>query len=260
MLATLRQVLSKAQKAKYAVGAFNINNLEIMQSIVNAAKKLNSPVILQTSEGAIAYAGIKYLKCLVSQAAQDNRIPIVLHLDHGRNPEIIRQAIKTGYTGVMIDASHLPFDKNIAMTKKITAMAHAKGISVEGELGTIGGAEEKIAARRIIYTDPAAAKEFVEKTGVDALAVAIGTSHGAYKFAGTAKLDIARLQEIKQKVKVPLVLHGASGVPEWLVRTAEHYGAKLGKPEGVPDDQISQAIKNGICKVNTDTDLSLIHI
>lgn len=257
MLATLRQVLSKAQKEKYAVGAFNINNLEIMQAIVNAATKLKSPVILQTSEGAIAYAGIKYLKCLVAQAAQDNKIPIVLHLDHGRNTEILKEAIKTGYTSIMYDGSHLPFEENISNTKKVVSMAHAKGISVEGELGTIGGAEEKIIARKIIYTDPNAAKEFVDRTGVDALAVAIGTSHGAYKFAGAAKLDIKRLREIRQKVKVPLVLHGASGVPEWVVRTAEHYGAKLGKPEGVPDEQIKEAIKNGVCKVNTDTDLRL---
>ncbi|MEM4240026.1 MAG: class II fructose-1,6-bisphosphate aldolase [Candidatus Woesearchaeota archaeon] len=257
MLATLKQVLSKAQKGRYAVGAFNINNLEIMQAIVNAAAKLKSPVILQTSEGAIAYAGIKYLRCLVAQAAQDNKIPIVFHLDHGRDPEIIKEAIKTGYTSVMIDGSHLPFDKNIAITKKIAAMAHAKGISVEGELGTIGGAEEKIIARKIIYTDPNAAKEFVYRTGVDALAVAIGTSHGAYKFAGAAKLDIARLREIRQKVKIPLVLHGASGVPDWIVAAAEHYGARLGKPEGVPDEQVKMAIKNGICKVNTDTDLRL---
>ncbi len=257
MLATLKQVLTKADKAKYAVGAFNINNLEIMQAIVNAAAKLKSPVILQTSEGAIKYAGMNYLKCMVEEAAKTNKIPIVLHVDHGRDMEIIKQAIKTGYTSIMYDGSHLPFEQNIANTKKVVAMAHAKGISVEGELGTIGGAEEKIVARKIIYTNPDSAKEFVEKTGIDALAVAIGTSHGAYKFAGAAKLDIKRLREIKQKLKMPLVLHGASGVPEWVVQTATHYGAKLGKPEGVPDDQIKEAIKNGINKINTDTDLRL---
>ncbi len=257
MLATLKQVLAKAQKGKYAVGAFNTNNLEIMQAIVRAAAKLKSPVILQTSEGAIAYAGMNYLKCLVSEAAREYKIPIVLHLDHGRDPEIIKQAIKTGYTGIMIDASHMPFDENIAITKKVVGWAHPKGISVEGELGTIGGAEEKIVARRIKLTDPESAKEFVEKTGVDALAVAIGTSHGAYKFAGAARLDIARLKEIRQKVKIPLVLHGASGVPDWIVAAAEHYGARLGKPEGVPDEQIREAVRNGICKINTDTDLRL---
>ncbi len=257
MLATLKQVLTKAQKGKYAVGAFNTNNLETTQAIVNAASKLKSPVILQTSEGAIKYAGMKYISCLVSQAAQDNKIPIVFHLDHGRDPEIIKEAIKTGYTSIMIDASHLPFEKNIALTKKVAAMAHAKGISVEGELGTIGGAEEKIIARKIKYTEPESAKEFADKTGVDALAVAIGTSHGAYKFAGAARIDIARLKEIRQKVKIPLVLHGASGVPDWIVAAAEHYGARLGKPEGVPDNQVREAIRNGICKINTDTDLRL---
>jgi fructose-bisphosphate aldolase class II len=257
MLATLKQVLSKADKGKYAVGAFNINNLEIVQAVVNAAAKLKSPVILQTSEGAIKYAGMKYLKCLVATAASESKIPIVLHVDHGRDLEIIKQAIKTGYTSVMIDGSHLPFDENVALTKKVVGWAHAKGVSVEGELGTIGGAEEKIIARKIIYTDPAAAKEFVAKTGVDALAVAIGTSHGAYKFAGAGKLDIERLKVIKKTLNMPLVLHGASGVPDWLVHTAEHYGAKLGKPGGVPDEQIKLAIKNGINKINTDTDIRL---
>ena len=257
MLATLKQVLAKANKGKYAVGAFNINNLEIIQSVVNAAAKLKSPVILQTSEGAIKYAGMKYLKVMVAEAAEENKIPIVLHIDHGRDLEIIKEAIKTGYTSVMIDGSHLPFDENVAVTKKVVGWAHAKGVSVEGELGTIGGAEEKIVARKIIYTDPAVAKEFVDKTGVDALAVAIGTSHGAYKFAGAAKLDIERLRIIKKILNMPLVLHGASGVPDWLVHTAEHYGAKLGKPGGVPDDQIKAAIKNGINKINTDTDIRL---
>ena len=157
----------------------------------------------------------------------------------------------------IFDGSHLPFDENVAVTKKVVGWAHAKGVSVEGELGTIGGAEEKIVARKIIYTDPAVAKEFVDKTGVDALAVAIGTSHGAYKFAGAAKLDIERLRIIKKILNMPLVLHGASGVPDWLVHTAEHYGAKLGKPGGVPDDQIKAAIKNGINKINTDTDIRL---
>ncbi len=257
MLTTLKHVLARAQKEHYAVGAFNINNLEILQAIVRAAAKLKAPVILQTTEGAISYAGMQYLRCMVLQAAKETHVPIVLHLDHGRDLAIIRQAIKNGYTSVMIDGSHLPFEENIAVTKKVVGWAHAKGVSVEGELGTIGGAEEKVVARKILYTDSDAAKEFVERTGVDALAVAIGTSHGAYKFAGKTALDIQRLKEIRQRVRIPLVLHGASGVPDWLVRTAEQHGAKLGKPEGVPDDQIKEAIKNGIAKINTDTDLRL---
>jgi fructose-bisphosphate aldolase class II len=200
---------------------------------------------------------MRYLKCLVAQAAQEHKIPIVLHLDHGRDLATIRQAIASGYTSVMIDGSHLPFEENITVTKKVVGWARAKGVSAEGELGTIGGAEDKVSSRNIILTEPEAAKEFVERTGVDALAIAIGTSHGAYKFAGAAKLDIRRLAQIKKLLKMPLVLHGASGVPDWLVRTAERYGAELGKPEGVPDEQISAAIKSGINKINTDTDLRL---
>lgn len=257
MLAKLTHVLGRAQKERYAVGAFNVNNLEIIQAVVRAAAKLRSPVILQTSEGAIAYAGMDYLRCMAAQAAQEHRIPIVLHLDHGRDLAIIRHAIKNGYGSIMIDGSHLPFEENIAITKKVVGWAHPKGVSVEGELGTIGGAEERIVARKIVYTDPAAAEEFVERTGIDALAVAIGTSHGAYKFSGAATLDIKRLKHIRGCVKIPLVLHGASCVPDWLVKAAEQYGAKLGKPEGVPDDQLRDAIRNGICKINTDTDLRL---
>ncbi len=257
MLATLKQVLTKAQKGHYAVGAFNINNLEIMQAVVNSAKKLKSPVILQTSEGAIDYAGMNYLRCMVMQAEKETKIPIVLHLDHGKDLTVIRQAINSGYTSVMIDGSHLPFEENVEITKKVVQWAKPKKVSVEGELGTIGGKEDKVSAKKIIYTEPEKAKEFVEKTGIDALAIAIGTSHGAYKFVGSTKLDIQRLKKIQKIVNIPLVLHGASQVPDWLVRTAEQYGAQLGHPEGVPDLQIKEAIKSGICKINTDTDLRL---
>jgi fructose-bisphosphate aldolase class II len=257
MLATLTQVLSRARKERYAVGAFNVNNLEVLQAITRAAGKLNSPVIVQTSEGAIAYAGMNYLHCMVLQAAKEKAVPIVFHLDHGRDIHLIKKAIKSGYTSVMIDGSHLPFEENISVTAKVVGLAHAQGISVEGELGTIGGAEEKIVARKIQYTDPAAAEEFVERTNVDALAIAIGTSHGAYKFTGTPYIDIERLKKISARVKIPLVLHGASEVPGWLVKTAEAYGARLGRPEGIPEAQIKTAIKNGITKINTDTDLRL---
>lgn len=257
MLVTLKQVLTPAYKEQYAVGAFNINNLEIAQAIVKAAAKLKSPVILQTSEGAIDYAGMNYLKCIVAQAAKENKIPIVLHLDHGKDLNVIRQAIKNGYTSVMIDGSHLPFEENVAVTKKVVSWARLKKVSVEGELGTIGGKEDKVSAKKIQYTEPDKAREFVERTGIDALAVAIGTSHGAYKFSGSSKLDIKRLKQIKEKVNIPLVLHGASCVPDWVVRAASQYGARLGKPEGVPDDQIKEAIKYGIAKINTDTDLRL---
>lgn len=257
MLSNTKTILEKANKGKYAVGAFNVNNMEILQAVVMGAYAKRSPVILQTSEGALKYASPKYLKAMAEVAAETSKIPIALHLDHGRDEKILRDCIRNGWTSVMIDGSHLPFEKNVKITKKIVNDAHKKGVSVEGELGTIGGVEEKIKSRKITYTEPDAAKEFVEKTGVDFLAIAIGTSHGAYKFAGSAKLDINRLRQIKRKLKMPLVLHGASGVPTWLVNQAAKYGAKLGKPQGVPDVQIKQAVKNGINKINTDTDLRL---
>ena len=257
MIVTLKEVLQKAHKQNYAVGAFNVNNMEILQAVVSAAEKLKSPVIVQTSEGAIKYAGLDMLYHMANSISEFTSIPIVLHLDHGRDLETVKQCIKIGYSSVMFDGSHLEFEENIKLTKKVVQMTHKEDISVEGELGTIGGAEDLVSARKILYTDPEAAKEFVEKTNVDALAVAIGTSHGAYKFNGKANLDINRLKEINKKVKIPLVLHGASGVPDWLVKEATKYGARLGKPEGVPESQIKQAIKNGVDKINTDTDLRL---
>jgi fructose-bisphosphate aldolase class II len=256
MLVTLKQILKKANLENYAVGAFNINNMEVTQAIINAAVSQKSPVILQTSQGAIEYAGTYYLKALAYTAAKQ-KVPVALHLDHGRDLEIVKKCIKAGWTGIMYDGSHLPFEENIKNTAKVVKWAHAKGIGVEGELGTIGGAEETVISREIIYTDPDAAVEFVKKTKVDALAIAIGTSHGAYKFEGSGRLDLHLLKTIKQRLNMPLVLHGASGVPAWLVTQAVRYGAQLGKPEGVPDDQISQAVKYGINKVNTDTDIRL---
>lgn len=257
MLANFKEMLGKAQKQKYAVGAFNINNLEVMQSVVRAATKLNSPVILATSEGAIEYAGLEYLYILSRTAAELNKIPIALHLDHGKDPKIINQCISIGYSSIMFDGSHLSIGKNMIITKRIVEKAQKHGIHVEAEIGTIGGAEDKVKSKSIILTEPAEAKRFVDVTGVDALAIAIGTSHGAYKFTSKPKLDIQRLKEIRKKVKIPLVLHGASGVPKALVKNAAKYGAVLGHPEGVPDDQIALAIKNGISKVNTDTDLRM---
>ena len=256
MLVTLKQILNKANKGNYAVGAFNINNMEIVQAVIRAAAAQKAPVILQTSEGALAYAGIDYLKCLAQTAAKE-KVPVVLHLDHGRDLDLIKKCIKAGWTGIMYDGSHLPFEENIRNTKKVVQWAHAKGAGVEAELGTIGGAEEKIIARQIIYTDPDAAVEFVKKTKVDALAIAIGTSHGAYKFEGKERLDLHLLKTIKERLGMPLVLHGASGVPAWLVTQAARYGAELGKPEGVPDEQIKMAVEYGINKINTDTDLRL---
>ncbi len=257
MLANTKTILQKAQHGHYAVGHFNINNMEMVQAIVNAAVKLKSPVVLATSEGAIKYAGMEYLYALAKTAAAISKIPIALHLDHGRDMKIIGKAIKIGYSSVMVDASHEDFEKNIALTKKVVRMAHKKGISVEAELGTIGGAEDTVKSRNIQYTDPAKAQEFVERTGCDFLAIAIGTSHGAYKFAGKAHLRMDILKEVGKRVKIPLVLHGASCVPLSAVKEAEKYGAKLEGVGGVPDAQIKQAVKNGICKFNTDTDLRI---
>lgn len=250
-------MLTKAQRETYAVGAFNINNLEILQGVINAARAKKSPVIIQTSESAIKYAGRAYLKAIVDVAAKESKIPIALHLDHGKDMKTIRECIKHGWTSVMIDMSDKPFSENIKHTKKVVQLAKKHGVSVEAELGTIGGAEDYVKSKHIKYTDPEKAKEFVKRTGIDALAVAIGTSHGAYKFSGTQKLDLLLLKDIQQAVNIPLVLHGASGVPAWLITKAARYGAKLGEPQGVSDEQIKQAIKRGITKINTDTDLRL---
>ncbi len=257
MLADTKLLLQRAQRGNYAVGHFNINNMEIVQGIVKAAEKLKSPIILAASEGAIEYAGLNYLYNLALIASENSKIPIALHLDHGKNPEIIRKCINWGFSSVMIDASHESFEKNIKLTSEVVKFAHSRGVSVEAELGTIGGKEDKVKGIGIAYTDPQKAKEFVQKTGCDFLAVAIGTSHGAYKFSGEAKLKIDLLRKIQEKVKIPLVLHGASGVPDSLVNLAKKYGAELSGVKGIPDAQIRQAINNGICKINTDTDLRI---
>ena len=257
MLANTKKILQKAAKKGYAVGHFNINNMEILQGVVQAANNLKAPIIVATSEGSIKYAGINFLYDLAKTAAELSKVPVALHLDHGRDMKIIKQAIKLGYSSVMYDGSHLPFKQNIRNTKKIVKLAHKKNISVEAELGTIGGVEDSIKSRKITYTDPEKAKEFVQKTGCDFLAVAIGTSHGAYKFAGKANLNMDLLKKINQKTKIPLVLHGGSEVPQEIVKMAERYGAKLKGVKGVPDSQIRTAVRNGINKINTDTDLRI---
>lgn len=257
MLTSTKTLLEKARRGNYAIGHFNINNMEIVQGVVQAAENLRSPIILATSEGAIEYAGINFLYNLALTASELSKVPIALHLDHGKDRNIVRKCIQLGYSSVMIDASHEEFEKNIKLTRQVVQLAHKKGISVEAELGTIGGKEDKVHSNNIIYTNPAKAQEFVERTGCDFLAVAIGTSHGAYKFSGTAKLRIDLLKQIKAKTKIPLVLHGASGVPKQIVRLAERYGARLEGVKGVPDSQIRLAVKNGINKINTDTDLRI---
>jgi len=257
MLVVAKHILDKANKGRYALGHFNVNNMEAVQAVVAAAERQKAPVIMATSQGAIKYAGMEYLFPLMKSAAQHAKVPIAIHLDHGTDLEVVKQCIRAGYTSVMFDGSHFGFEKNAKMTKKVVDMAHDKGITVEGELGTIGGTEDSVSSRNIILTEPDNAKEFVEKTGVDSLAIAIGTSHGAYKFGKKAKLDIKRLEEIKKKLKMPLVLHGASEVPAKYVRMAKKYGANLKGVKGVPESQLKKAIKAGINKINTDTDLRI---
>ncbi len=257
MLITNKKLQATAQKKHYGFGAFNIYDMESIQSVVRAAEKVKSPAIIATTEGAISYAGHKFLVDIIKLAAGKSKIPFSMHLDHGKDMEIIKNCIKLGYTSVMIDASSKPFADNIRTTKKVITIAHKKGVSVEAELGTIGGVEDSVSAKQILLTDPQDAKEFVERTGCDMLAIAIGTSHGAYKFTKKSKLDIARLKEIKKVVKIPLVLHGASGIPPWIVKKAKFFGAVLGSPHGVDPADIQAAVKNGISKVNIDSDLRL---
>ncbi len=257
-LATLAEVLKNANKQNYAVGAFNTSNLEITKAIVDAAELQDAPVILQTSVGGLNYAGFDYLLSIIKTAAADAGVPVVLHLDHCTDLKLIKKCIDSGYSSVMFDGSLLPFEKNIELTKQVVKMAREKNVSVEAELGTIGGAEDTVKSRRIIYTDPQKAKEFAAETEVDALAIAIGTSHGAFKFNdSTNQLDIKRLSIIKKATQMPLVLHGASVVPHDLVSLSQDFGAILGSAQGVSEKELKKAVKNGINKVNVDTDLRL---
>ena len=260
MLVTLKSVLKKANKGNYAVGAFNINNLEILQAIVEGAVQEKAPVILSTSEGAITYAGMQELGALAHIQAKAHKIPMVFHLDHGKNYDLVVEAIRSGlYTSVMYDGSSLPFEENIKTTKQIVKMAHRRGISVEAELGAIAGIEDFVSVKEkdAHLTNPEEAERFVKETGCDALAIAIGTSHGAYKFKGDSKLDYKRLEQIKKRVKVPLVLHGASGVPENIKKLCIQEGCKIADAKGVSDASIKKAIAGGINKVNIDTDLRI---
>ncbi|MCW4016072.1 MAG: class II fructose-1,6-bisphosphate aldolase [Candidatus Bathyarchaeota archaeon] len=258
MLVTNKEVLSVASAGGYAVGAFNINNMEILQAIIETAKEEKSPIIVSASPSAVKYAGLDYLVAMVKAAAKTNPdIPMTLHLDHGKDIETAQMCINGGFTSVMIDGSHLDFEGNIAMTKHVVEIARSKGVSVEAELGKLVSQEATAQGAEDPYTDPDNAKEFVDRTGVDSLAVAIGTSHGAYKFKGDVKLDFDRLKDIRRKVNVPLVLHGASGVPSWIVEKATKYGAELSGAKGIPDKHIKCAISLGIAKINIDTDLRL---
>ena len=266
MLVSTKKLLLKANKGKYAVPAFNMNNLEILQGIVAGAEKMKSPVIIQTSEGAIEYAGMENLASLFYNAAKKTKIPMALHFDHGKNLKTVLLALKSGwYQSVMYDGSSLPYKENVANTKKVVKMAHARGVSVEAELGAIPGKEDNVDVhqREASYTNPHQALDFVNRTGCDFLAISIGTAHGANKFVGKSRLDFKRLELIAALVKRPLVLHGASGVPETLVTRYKKYSKvlhdenRLANAKGVSAAHISRAVALGIDKVNIDTDLRI---
>jgi fructose-bisphosphate aldolase class II len=253
-------LFQKAYKGGYAVGGFNVNNMEIIQGIIEAATEEKSPLILQVSAGARKYARHEYLFKLVEAALEVSDLPMVLHLDHGENFEICKSCVDGGFTSVMIDGSKHPFEENVRMTREVADYAHSRGVVVEAELGRLAGIEDavSVAEKDAILTDVDEAEEFVKRTGCDSLAIAIGTSHGAYKFKGEPKLYFDRLEEIQARLPgFPLVLHGASSVPEDLVKICNNYGAKIPGARGVPEEMIARAAKTGVCKVNIDTDIRL---
>ena len=259
-LITTKEMFKKALVNDYAVGAFNVNNMEIIQGIVDAASIENAPLILQVSAGARKYAKPAYLLKLVEAAIEDTGLDIALHLDHGEDFDICKKCIDDGFTSVMIDGSKHPFEENIALTKQVVDYAHAHGVVVEAELGKLAGVEDniKVDARSATFTDPDEAVEFVERTGVDSLAIAIGTSHGAYKFKCEPYLDYERLKKIHSLLPdTPLVLHGASSVLKEFVDRCNKFGGQIPGAQGVPEDMIRESTKYGICKVNIDTDLRL---
>ena len=260
-LVTTKEMFEKSMKEGFAIGAFNINNLEILQGIVDAAAECNSPVILQASSSAIKYARINYLMKMVQAATEQYpNIPIVIHLDHGPDFETAKMCIDNGFTSVMIDASKYDFEENVQLTKQVVDYAHAHGVPVEAELGKLAGVEDEVnvANSDAMYTDPAQAEEFVAKTGCDSLAIAIGTSHGAYKFKGEPHLRFDILKQVKARIpNTPIVLHGASTVVPELLEQCNKYGAEIPGAKGVPDELLHQASLSGVSKINVDTDLRL---
>ena len=259
-LVTTKEMFKKAAEGNYAVGAFNVNNMEIIQGIVEAAKEENSPVILQVSAGARKYAKNIYLTKLVEAAIEDTNLPIALHLDHGEDFEICKACIDSGFTSVMIDGSKHDFEENIAVTKKVVEYAHERGVVVEAELGKLAGVEDdvNVSAEDAMYTDPNEVVEFVQRTGCDSLAIAIGTSHGAHKFKGEPKLRYDILEKISEKLPgFPIVLHGASSVPQEFVSMCNEYGGNIPGAQGVPEELLKKAAEMAVCKINIDTDLRL---
>ena len=259
-LVTTKEMFKKAYEGGYAIGAFNVNNMEIIQGITEAAKEVNAPLILQVSAGARKYAKHTYLMKLIEAAVIETDLPIAVHLDHGDSFEICKACIDGGFTSVMIDASHLPFEENIKLTKQVVDYAHPRGVVVEAELGRLAGVEDnvKVAEHEAIYTDPAEVEEFVSRTGVDSLAIAIGTSHGAYKFKGEPRLRFDILEEVQRRLPgFPIVLHGASSVIPEYVETINKYGGQMPGAKGVPEEMLRKAASMAVCKINIDSDLRL---
>lgn len=261
-LVTTQKMFEMAYKNRYAIGAFNVNNMEITQGIVDAIAEEKAPLILQISRGAREYAKMSYLKAIIDVAVAENpNIPICMHLDHGDTVEICKQCVDDGFTSVMIDASHHPFEENVRITKEVVKYAHAHGVVVEAELGQLGGIEEDVVGVDDVsahLTDPAQAQTFVEKTGCDSLAVAVGTSHGAYKFKSEPKLAFDVIEKIQERLPgFPLVMHGSSSVLKEFKDLINKYGGKMPDAMGVPEEAISRAAQMAICKVNIDTDLRM---
>jgi len=257
---TTKEMFKKAYEGGYAIGAFNVNNMEIVQGITEAAKEENAPLILQVSAGARKYAKHVYLVKLVEAAMEDTGLSIALHLDHGADFDVCKSCIDGGFSSVMIDGSHLPFDENVALTKRVVEYAHDKGCVVEGELGQLAGIEDDVNVESHSYTDPEQVQEFVERTNVDSLAIAIGTSHGAYKFkpGQNPELRFDILEEVARRLPgFPIVLHGASSVIPEFVELVNKYGGKMADAIGIPEEMLRQAAKGAVCKINIDSDLRL---
>ena len=259
-LVTTTEMFRKAYDGGYAIGAFNVNNMEIIQGIVEAATEENAPLILQVSAGARKYANTVYLKKMVEAAVETSGLPIALHLDHGDSFALCKDCVDSGFTSVMIDASAHPFAENISITKQVVEYAHDHGVVVEAELGKLAGVEDdvKVDAKDASYTDPDQVQEFVEKTGVDSLAIPIGTSHGAFKFKGKPKLRFDILEEVGRRLPgFPIVLHGASSVPQEYVKLINQYGGNMPGAQGVPEEMLRKAATMAVCKINIDSDLRL---
>jgi fructose-bisphosphate aldolase class II len=264
-LVTTTEMFKKAYEGKYAIGAFNINNMEIVQGVLRGAAEMNSAVILQTSKSALTYAGPSCLRNMVEAISEETGVDVALHLDHGPDLETVKLCIANGFTSVMFDGSHYEYEENVAKTKEVVDYAHSKGVVVEAELGKLAGVEDEVNvdAKNATYTDPDQAVDFVKRTGVDSLAVAIGTSHGAYKFKGDAKLDFDRLAVITEKLEAagfkdyPIVLHGASSVDPEVIETCNKYGGQIKGAKGIPYDMLRKAAGMAVCKINMDTDIRL---